>query len=582
MPDIGTPPWVSVVIPARDAARTLAETLESLLAQTDPRWEAFVVDDDSRDDTRMIAERYASGDDRFTVVSSLAHSEGGARNIGIGASHAPWLLFLDADDLIDAETLKLVSTFLESDPAADGVVYGWLRFTSDGRTGARDYWDDTTDPFEIAATHTPFPIHACIVRRSVVVNVGMFDGSLAAAADWDLWQRVFRASARIVRLRGTLARYRTHTSAMSADPQRMFEAGLGVLDRAYRPDGRVRTPAPAYAAGRDRHHRRQALLGHICWWGGVAIASGADATPIIESAAEDLATEPSGAFHIEPLALGLAGSIRVWTLTSWQEWPSLWAGYGDAIRAFFTALERVGDAAGSAWRAELLLAPAEADMPRRRGDAQAIDIELTCPIGAIKVDPGVERVIAVGRVGGRPLGMLELPATSVVVEGSLRDAAADRWHWELCRHFLERTGRIEEGADDDEAWTALFEELWWCDADADAISHTVRIGWRRPIEIVIGRPLPRIIIARRRSVPVQLRVGQVRLPVVRLSAHDAESPDRTARTLTIAYGSALFRAIAAEALIGRGWSGSSLRSTLLRRARGGPETSELSDGGRSP
>lgn len=585
MTEIETGPWVAVVIPARDAAATLAETLDSLLAQTDPRWEALVVDDDSGDDTLSIAEEYAARDRRFTVLSSRAHSEGGARNVGIRASRAPWLLFLDADDLIEPETLERVSNVLGDDPSVDGVAYGWLRFTPDGRIGARDHWHDAADPFAIAATHTPFPIHACVVRRSLVVDVGMFDESLRAAADWDLWQRVFRAGAKIVRMRGTFARYRSHGPAMSADPYAMFEASRIVLDRAYRPDPRVREPVPAYAAGRGPAHRRQALIMHICWWGGAAIASGLDAVAIVRSAAPDLAIGdvPPGPLPFEALALGLAESIRLRTLTPAKEWPALWTRYVDPIRAFFSALERSVGAPGSAWRAELLLGPSDGDVPRRQGDTQAVDIELTQPIAQVVLEPDVEHVVVIARIDGRAVGILE-SSREALAEGELREALADRWHWDLCRHHVERLGRVAEEADDDDVWAAMFDELWWRDGDAG--DRPVRLGWRKPIEVVVGRPIPRIVVARRRRIAVVLRVGRVSLSVVRLAAADAGSVYRTALALTVAHGPALFRAVALEALIGSGPLEPSLRRALLLRASEareiGPPASELSGGGRSP
>ena len=59
---------VSVIVPAYNAAGTIAETLESLLAQTHPGWEAIVVDDGSTDQTAAVASRYAADDRRIRLV----------------------------------------------------------------------------------------------------------------------------------------------------------------------------------------------------------------------------------------------------------------------------------------------------------------------------------------------------------------------------------------------------------------------------------------------------------------------------------------------------------------------------------
>jgi glycosyltransferase involved in cell wall biosynthesis len=64
---------VSVIIPAHNAARTIAETLASLQAQTWPDWEAIVVDDGSRDETAAIAAGFAEHDARIRAVTSQLH-----------------------------------------------------------------------------------------------------------------------------------------------------------------------------------------------------------------------------------------------------------------------------------------------------------------------------------------------------------------------------------------------------------------------------------------------------------------------------------------------------------------------------
>src|SRR5690242_10600305 len=89
---------VSIVIPAYNAAKTLAEAVASLQAQTFEAWEAIVVDDGSTDDTLSIANRLAVAEQRLRVISQSNHGVSAARNAGIDSARAEWLLFLDADD----------------------------------------------------------------------------------------------------------------------------------------------------------------------------------------------------------------------------------------------------------------------------------------------------------------------------------------------------------------------------------------------------------------------------------------------------------------------------------------------------
>ena len=125
-PAAADPPAVSVIVPARNAAGTIGETLAAL-ARQDLRapYEVIVVDDGSDDGTVAVAER-AGGTVR--VVRSGARGPGPARNAGSAASRAPVLAFTDADcvptpgwlrtGLASLSAVDLVQGRVEPDPAA--------------------------------------------------------------------------------------------------------------------------------------------------------------------------------------------------------------------------------------------------------------------------------------------------------------------------------------------------------------------------------------------------------------------------------------------------------------------------------
>ena len=103
---------VSVIIPAYNAVETIADTLESLIAQTYPHWEAIVVNDGSSDATDEITREFVERDARIRMITQPNGGEGAARNTGIAQAQYDWLLFLDADDWI------LVRTPRTDDPRA--------------------------------------------------------------------------------------------------------------------------------------------------------------------------------------------------------------------------------------------------------------------------------------------------------------------------------------------------------------------------------------------------------------------------------------------------------------------------------
>jgi glycosyltransferase involved in cell wall biosynthesis len=113
---------ISIVIPARNAGKTIGETLESVRAQSYPGWEVIVVvDDGSEDDTAGIAEGHASADDRIRVVTGRGEGASAARNQGIEQAQFDHLLFLDSDDLISPRHLEQLEGRLQTEPTAAGA-----------------------------------------------------------------------------------------------------------------------------------------------------------------------------------------------------------------------------------------------------------------------------------------------------------------------------------------------------------------------------------------------------------------------------------------------------------------------------
>lgn len=84
---------VSVIIPAYNAAQTLAETIQSLQAQTIPNWEVIIIDDGSTDETAEIATKLALEDSRLRVITQANAGVCIARNRGIEEARFDWLLW---------------------------------------------------------------------------------------------------------------------------------------------------------------------------------------------------------------------------------------------------------------------------------------------------------------------------------------------------------------------------------------------------------------------------------------------------------------------------------------------------------
>ena len=109
-------PQFSVVIPAYNAAATLAQAIESVRAQTWPAYEILVVDDGSTDTTAEIAKRYGG------IVKLIQQPNRGvsvARNAGAAAAQGDWLAFLDADDWYAPDRLRHHAEWIAEDGTLD-------------------------------------------------------------------------------------------------------------------------------------------------------------------------------------------------------------------------------------------------------------------------------------------------------------------------------------------------------------------------------------------------------------------------------------------------------------------------------
>ena len=104
---------VSIVTPCYNGSRYVAETIESVLAQTYEKWEMLIVDDGSKDNSAEIIRKYAEKDDRIRLIQQPNGGSANARNHGIREANGQYIALLDADDLWKPEFLKEQIDFMK-------------------------------------------------------------------------------------------------------------------------------------------------------------------------------------------------------------------------------------------------------------------------------------------------------------------------------------------------------------------------------------------------------------------------------------------------------------------------------------
>lgn len=98
---------VSIITPLYNGEQFLAQTIESVLAQTYEDWEMIIINDGSTDGGLAIAQQYAANDSRIHVFTQANGGSASARNNGIRRAIGRYLCLLDADDLWEPPFLEM-------------------------------------------------------------------------------------------------------------------------------------------------------------------------------------------------------------------------------------------------------------------------------------------------------------------------------------------------------------------------------------------------------------------------------------------------------------------------------------------
>ncbi|MBK8368417.1 MAG: glycosyltransferase family 2 protein [Bacteroidetes bacterium] len=116
---------ISIITPAYNAGNYIAETIESVLAQTYQNWELIIVDDGSTDNTADIVKSYLT-DARIQYFYQKNGKQGKARNLAISHSKGTYLAFLDADDLWIPKKMQLQMQVIQTHNVDVVFSQGWL------------------------------------------------------------------------------------------------------------------------------------------------------------------------------------------------------------------------------------------------------------------------------------------------------------------------------------------------------------------------------------------------------------------------------------------------------------------------
>ena len=183
-------PLISIIVPIYNAEAYLPRCVDSILAQTFGDFELLLVNDGSRDGSLDVCQRYAAEDGRVRVIDKPNGGVSSARNLGLESASAEWVMFADADDWIEPNTLELAVPYIGQ---CDIVRLAWVAHRPEEVKNKRVMNAETPDQLlkQLLRRRTKLAIWGTLIRRDLfILNDIRFDDSYDYAEDWRALLRI--------------------------------------------------------------------------------------------------------------------------------------------------------------------------------------------------------------------------------------------------------------------------------------------------------------------------------------------------------------------------------------------------------
>jgi len=224
-------PQVSIIIPAYNQVKYISDCLDSVIKQTVTDWECIVVNDGSTDNTKNIVLSYIDYYPKIRMIEQSNKGLSWARNAGLRQAKGEYIQFLDSDDAITENKLK-VQLDLLTQTTAPALSYSNYYYSTENDLNVRssrpwispkfrsqNHLQDIISHWETKMT---IPIHCFLFHADLFNKHNVsFDAQLPNHEDWDLLMNILRLYPEIFYVDKELAIYRVNENSMARNIKSM-------------------------------------------------------------------------------------------------------------------------------------------------------------------------------------------------------------------------------------------------------------------------------------------------------------------------------------------------------------------------
>lgn len=234
--------FITIIIPTHNRSDLFEEAINSLIEQTNPNWEAIVVDDHSAAAEKDKIKVCCSTDSRINFVSNEGtRGASASRNIGLYKATSDYVLFMDSDDVLAPHCIENRLKKSSENPGYDFWVFGGVKVFHKKPEDSEVLWNIFTEEDDLERflkIDPPWHTSSPVWKKKALINIGGFNEKALVWNDWELHIRAIAEGLKYTKINSdTDAYYRKHElEAISKKDKSLentlnrFETLEGIID----------------------------------------------------------------------------------------------------------------------------------------------------------------------------------------------------------------------------------------------------------------------------------------------------------------------------------------------------------------